>query len=390
MFKSPYLHLFCPAFYSLRPCFFKNNTLSLWKLQAWRLYETCLCHTTVSACPAHGCGGDTDELCALHHARPARSLLPIPLPLRLLRQQSFKQRGLGQRRRQTINNNNMRLFGIILRIVELILLISISVLVVCVLWTCEDKATLTDCLSESAVGLFWLFPITIPIAACLLVSLFVSLIKSVKTKNVYNKFIFGIHLFNIFVIPLTFLFLPSSGEPPTAQAMADNYYKHAEDMKCLVELIEDYVGNDGGIDYTNVNGKILALSIKSGGKWIHQKEINAQWQKGKTVAGISRHKLDVLDAYMHAANVQGINSCDRRSISLLFRRYGYTKSVYEIYRSKDIAITDSYRQSNSYILFNDTIAFVYYGVYPGNSGFPDYKQFTDQMRQQKRLNCDKY
>ena len=56
-------------------------------------------------------------------------------------------------------------------------------------------------------------------------------------------------------------------------------------MKCLVELIEDYVGNDGGIDYTNVNGKILALSIKSGGKWIHQKEINAQWQKGKTVQG---------------------------------------------------------------------------------------------------------
>lgn len=161
-------------------------------------------------------------------------------------------------------------------------------------------------------------------------------------------------------------------------------------MKCLVELIEDYVGNDGGIDYTNVNGNILALSIKSGGKWIHQKEINAQWQKGKTVAGISRHKLDVLDAYMHAANVQGVYSCDRLSISLLFRRYGYTKSVYEIYRSKDIAITDSYRQSNSYILFNDTIAFVYYGVYPGNSGFTDYKQFTDQMRQQKRLNCDKH
>lgn len=100
----------------------------------------------------------------------------------------------------------MRLFGIILRIVELILLISISVLIVCVLWTCEDKATLTDCLSESAVGLFWLFPITIPIAACLLVSLFVSLIKSVKTKNVYNKFIFGIHLFNIFVIPYVLIF----------------------------------------------------------------------------------------------------------------------------------------------------------------------------------------
>lgn len=54
-------------------------------------------------------------------------------------------------------NNYMRLFGIILRIVELILLISISVLVVCVLWTCEDKATLTDCLSESAVGLFGYF-----------------------------------------------------------------------------------------------------------------------------------------------------------------------------------------------------------------------------------------
>ena len=51
----------------------------------------------------------------------------------------------------------MRLFGIILRIVELILLISISVLVVCVLWTCEDEATLTDCLRESAVGFFGYF-----------------------------------------------------------------------------------------------------------------------------------------------------------------------------------------------------------------------------------------
>ena len=33
---------------------------------------------------------------ALHHTRPARSLLPIPLPLRLLRQQSCKQRGFGR------------------------------------------------------------------------------------------------------------------------------------------------------------------------------------------------------------------------------------------------------------------------------------------------------
>ena len=37
-------------------------------------------HIPVSACPAYGCGGGADELCALHHARPARSVLPIPLP----------------------------------------------------------------------------------------------------------------------------------------------------------------------------------------------------------------------------------------------------------------------------------------------------------------------
>lgn len=37
-------------------------------------------HITISACPAYGCGGGADELCALHHARPARSVLPIPLP----------------------------------------------------------------------------------------------------------------------------------------------------------------------------------------------------------------------------------------------------------------------------------------------------------------------
>lgn len=31
-------------------------------------------HITVSACPAYGCGGGADELYALHHSRPARSL----------------------------------------------------------------------------------------------------------------------------------------------------------------------------------------------------------------------------------------------------------------------------------------------------------------------------
>ena len=74
----------------------------------------------------------------------------------------------------------------------------------------------------------------------------------------------------------------------------------------MVNLVEKYVGDDGGLVYEKVNGKILKLSIRTGGKWVHKEDIEALWSTGKPIVGISLNKLHILDAYMQAANVQGI------------------------------------------------------------------------------------
>ncbi len=270
----------------------------------------------------------------------------------------------------------MQLFYNIIRIVELILLVTISILIVHIIYVSNDSATLIGNLNIFAVGVVWLFPISIPVATCVLISL----IKSVfQFKITFNKLILGIHLFNIFVIPLMLLILPSTGEP-TAHAMAENIRNHNQEIRRMVNLVEKYVGDDGGLVYEKVNGKILKLSIRTGGKWVHKEDIEALWSTGKPIVGISLNKLHILDAYMQAANVQGIEFLkEEQSYSILFRRWGCTDFVYKIYRSDDLAKKEreEFKHGKAFIWFNDTIAFVHYGIYPGNGKFVDYEKFVD-------------
>ena len=93
------------------------------------------------------------------------------------------------------------------------------------------------------------------------------------------------------------LILPSTGEP-TAHAMAENIRNHNQEIRLMVNLVEKYVGDDGGLVYEKVNGKILKLSIRTGGKWVHKEDIEALWSTGKPIVGISLNKLHILDAYM--------------------------------------------------------------------------------------------
>lgn len=272
----------------------------------------------------------------------------------------------------------MHLFYNIIRIVELILLVTISVLVVHIIYISDDNATLIGNLNMCAVGFLWLFPISIPVTTCVVISL----IKSVfQFKKNYNKLILGFHLFNIFAIPFMLLILPSTDEP-TAHEMAENFRNHNQEMGRMVTLVEKYVGDEGGFIYKKVNGKILELSIKNGDKWVHKEKIESHWSTGKPLAGFSLHKLHTLDAYMQAANVQGIEFFkfkDELSYSILFRRWGCADFVYKIYRSDNLAKKErvSFKQSKAFIWFNDTIALVRYGIYPGNGKFADYEKFID-------------
>lgn len=268
----------------------------------------------------------------------------------------------------------MRFVDYIIRVLELILLISISVFVIHALCISGDRETLIHNLNKYAVGLFWLLPISISLLVCV----FVSLINSFHLKSGYNRIVLGIYLFNIFSMPITLLVLPPTSEP-TAHAMAENLRAHTKEMRRMVDLVDNYMGDDVvGFVYENINGNILELSIRIGGKWMHLKEISELWQNGKSVGGISLQKLQVLDGYMRAANVQGIDFCkEEPSFSILFRRWGDIDFEYKIYRNKNAAKKerDTYKLDKSAVWFNDTIAFVRYGIYPGGGEFVDYEQF---------------
>ena len=68
------------------------------------------------------------------------------------------------------------------------------------------------------VGYAWLFPISLPLIICVIISFFISL----RIKNRYRKIVFGIHIFNISLIPLFLIFLPGA-EEPTAKMMSENF-----------------------------------------------------------------------------------------------------------------------------------------------------------------------
>ena len=67
----------CSATSEEKPAVCSSSPFSVKTLSFSHRDEAFCRHITVSACPAYGCGGGTNELCALHHARPARS---IPTP----------------------------------------------------------------------------------------------------------------------------------------------------------------------------------------------------------------------------------------------------------------------------------------------------------------------
>ena len=262
----------------------------------------------------------------------------------------------------------MRMFYIIIRVLEILLLFSILGFFIFLLCVCEDRVTLKDSVCEYAVGLLWLFPISIPLLACVIFSF----VKSITFKSRYSKFIFLIHVLNIIILPFSSLFLPNPPEP-TAKLMAENFQSHTKEISRLVNYVDSLVGDKGGFTYEINYGKPPIMSIKQGKQWLHQDDIYAIWAQNKEVAGISKSDVCVVDSLLQAANVQGVDCIkDDMSFSILFRQWGKSQFRYTICRAKFSQIEKGYK---CFIHFNDSVSFERYGIYPGNGSFVDYDQF---------------
>lgn len=149
-------------------------------------------------------------------------------------------------------------------------------------------------------------------------------------------------------------------------------------MSNLIDLVDSLANDIEGMKYAIDKGKIQDISIKIGGRWLQKKEIETLWNQGKPVLGVTPYKLHLLNSRLLAANAQGIYfDNEEPSRSFLYCKWGKIDFVYKIYTSKDAIKRDEESQKNdrSYIIFNDTIAFVRFGIYPSNGHFKDYEQF---------------
>ncbi|MDD7065425.1 MAG: hypothetical protein SOU49_01215 [Sodaliphilus pleomorphus] len=272
----------------------------------------------------------------------------------------------------------MKAFVVAIRILESILLALISAFIIHAILVCRDQPTLIHYLKLTTVGILWIFPISLPLAACIVTSL----IKSIPPKTIYKKTILGFHLFNFCAIPLVLIFLPNHKEP-TAQMMANNLITHYKAIARVVDSIDDLTVSTRGFDYVNINGEISRLNIKIGNEWLNKNEIETLWAKGDTVSSISPQELYKINKYMQQANIQGIDINDEEDVcTLLFRRWGRIDFEYKFYKSKEAARKDydSFGQSKQFIMYNDTIAFTCTGIYPGGGSFVDYERFYDFRR----------
>lgn len=262
---------------------------------------------------------------------------------------------------------------IILRFLELVLLLSVSFFIVYEISVCDNRISFLDDMSHTFVGMLWLFPISIPLIVCVLTSL----VNSMSLKTIYAKVIFCIHLFNILSPCLIILILPSEDEP-TANMMAQNYRTHQKEISNLIECVDSLSNEMGGFEFVIVDNKISKLSIKKGNRWINKEQVEALWRKGEAAAGFTPNQSHKLSMYLQSANIKGVFTDPiEPSRLLLYQQWGKTDFFYKIYKSNSVMKRDkaTYLNDKSFILFNDTIAFVRYGVYPGNGAFKDYDLF---------------
>lgn len=78
----------------------------------------------------------------------------------------------------------MKIVKKLMKILELVLLLSISASIIYTVSICSDSETLKDIIQMNIVGYAWLFPISLPLIICVIISFFISLRISKQKQEV--------------------------------------------------------------------------------------------------------------------------------------------------------------------------------------------------------------
>ena len=268
------------------------------------------------------------------------------------------------------------------RAIEILLILSVTIGILAIGINSHDNAEMGGLLSPFIVAIVWMWFISLP----LFVIYIASFIRSIPPVSIYKKMVLSLHILNVALWVLFYIFLPKPN-PCDAALMEEHYRNHHADMYDLVKYVRNSLDDSCSIVLQYRDDKVLEFTIRNKRDYKECVEIENE-NKLDTIlhsVGLSMQKLKEIQSKMHKAGVIGIEinknpkfQWMEKSI-LLFRWYGVNRYQYALY---DHPMTEEERDDvlrlHQHILYNDSVVFESYGGYPGGRGFPDKDEFENR------------
>jgi len=265
------------------------------------------------------------------------------------------------------------------RAIEILLILSVTIGILAIGIDSHDSAEMGGLLSPCIVAIAWLWFISLP----LLVIYVASFIRSIPPVSIYKKIVLSLHLLNVALWVVFYIFLPKPN-PCDAALMEEHYRNHHADMYDLVKYARNSLDDSCSIVLNYRNDEVVEFKIENNRDCKECVEIEDEHKLDTILhsVGLSMQKLKEIQSKMHKAGVIGIEinknpkfELEEKSI-LLFRWYGVNRYQYALYYHP---MTKNERDNvlglHQFILYNDSVVFESYGGYPGGRGFPDKDEF---------------
>ena len=265
------------------------------------------------------------------------------------------------------------------RAIEILLILSVTIGILTIGINSHDSAEMGGLLSPCIVAIVWMWFISLP----LFVIYIASFIRSIPPVSIYKKMVLSLHILNVALWVLFYIFLPKPN-PCDAALMEEHYRNHHADMYDLVRDVRNSLDDSCSIVLHYRNDEFKIGNNRDCKECV---EIEDEHKLDTILhsVGLSMQKLKEIQSKMHKTGIIGIEinknpkfQWEEKSI-LLFRWYGVNRYQYALY---DHPMTENERDDvlrlHQFILYNDSVVFESYGGYPGGRGFPDKEKFENR------------
>jgi hypothetical protein len=269
------------------------------------------------------------------------------------------------------------------RSIEVLLILSVTIAIFTIGINSHDSAEMGGLLSPCIVAIVWMWFISLP----LFVIYIASFIRSIPPVSIYKKMVLSLHILNVALWVLFYIFLPKPN-PCDAALMEEHYRNHHADMYDLVRDVRNSLDDSCSIVLHYRNDEVVEFKIGNNRDCKECVEIEDEHKLDTILhsVGLSMQKLKEIQNKMRKAGVIGIeiNKTPKfhwmENSILLFRWYGVNRYQYALY---DHPMTEEERDDvlrlHQHILYNDSVVSESYGGYPGGRGFPDKDEFENRM-----------